>query len=72
VTVIATLERVTQAAFSQRRKMLRSSLRGAFGDRTEEALAQCGVAATARAEEIAVDRFLALADFAAGAFSATV
>ena len=58
---IAALEAVTHAAFSQRRKMARSSLRAAFGDNTEQSLATADIASTARAEDISVDRFMALA-----------
>jgi 16S rRNA (adenine1518-N6/adenine1519-N6)-dimethyltransferase len=54
------LEAVTQAAFGQRRKMLRQSLRGLGGD-TATLIAAAGLDPTARAEEIAVDGFVALA-----------
>ncbi|HYA79346.1 MAG TPA: 16S rRNA (adenine(1518)-N(6)/adenine(1519)-N(6))-dimethyltransferase RsmA [Methylocystis sp.] len=54
------LEQVTQAAFGQRRKMLRQSLKG-LGVEPEALLAQAGVLATARAEEIDVAGFTALA-----------
>jgi 16S rRNA (adenine1518-N6/adenine1519-N6)-dimethyltransferase len=54
------LERVTAAAFGQRRKMLRGSLAGLFADPTA-ALAGLGLSATARAEELAVDDFVRLA-----------
>ncbi len=54
------LERVTQAAFGQRRKMLRQSLRSLGGD-TQALLAAAGIEPTARAEQIAVDGFVALA-----------
>ncbi|MFN3892075.1 MAG: 16S rRNA (adenine(1518)-N(6)/adenine(1519)-N(6))-dimethyltransferase RsmA [Beijerinckiaceae bacterium] len=57
----ATLARVAQAAFGQRRKMLRQSLKG-LGVDAQTLLAQAGVAETARAEEIEVDRFVALAN----------
>ncbi|MGA8402644.1 MAG: 16S rRNA (adenine(1518)-N(6)/adenine(1519)-N(6))-dimethyltransferase RsmA [Stellaceae bacterium] len=56
----ATLERVTAAAFGQRRKMLRSSLKS-LGAPVEKLLAEAGVAATARAEELSVAEFCALA-----------
>ena len=56
----ATLERVTAAAFGQRRKMLRSSLRS-LADRPEALLAAAEVPATARAEEIDVAGFCRLA-----------
>jgi 16S rRNA (adenine1518-N6/adenine1519-N6)-dimethyltransferase len=55
----ATLERVTAAAFGQRRKMLRSSLR-ALGN-SDGLLAATGIEPTARAEELPVEAFCALA-----------
>jgi 16S rRNA (adenine1518-N6/adenine1519-N6)-dimethyltransferase len=57
---LATLERVTQAAFGQRRKMLRASLKSLGGD-TAALIAAAGVAPTARAEELSVAQFCALA-----------
>lgn len=54
-----TLERVTAAAFGQRRKMLRSSLKS-LGD-AAALLAAAGIAGTMRAEEIDVAGFCALA-----------
>ncbi|OAN53166.1 16S rRNA (adenine(1518)-N(6)/adenine(1519)-N(6))-dimethyltransferase [Paramagnetospirillum marisnigri] len=54
-----TLERVTAAAFGQRRKMLRSSLRQ-LGN-AEALLDVAGLPGTARAEEISVEGFCALA-----------
>jgi 16S rRNA (adenine1518-N6/adenine1519-N6)-dimethyltransferase len=56
----ATLERVTAAAFGQRRKMLRSSLKS-LDLPVEKLLAKAGVTATARAEELTVAEFCALA-----------
>jgi 16S rRNA (adenine1518-N6/adenine1519-N6)-dimethyltransferase len=56
----AVLERVTAAAFGQRRKMLRSSLK-ALGVPVEPLLARTGIAPTARAEELSVGEFCALA-----------
>jgi 16S rRNA (adenine1518-N6/adenine1519-N6)-dimethyltransferase len=56
----ATLERVTAAAFGQRRKMLRSSLKP-LGVPVEPLLAVAGIAPTARAEELSVAQFCALA-----------
>jgi 16S rRNA (adenine1518-N6/adenine1519-N6)-dimethyltransferase len=56
----AVLERVTAAAFGQRRKMLRSSLKS-LGMPVEPLLAATGVAPTARAEELSVAEFCALA-----------
>ena len=54
------LERVTSAAFGQRRKMLRSSLR-ALGAPVGPLLDAAGIPATARAEELSVADFCALA-----------
>jgi 16S rRNA (adenine1518-N6/adenine1519-N6)-dimethyltransferase len=54
------LERVTAAAFGQRRKMLRSSLK-TLGVPVEPLLAQAGAAPTARAEELSIVQFCALA-----------
>jgi 16S rRNA (adenine1518-N6/adenine1519-N6)-dimethyltransferase len=56
----AVLERVTAAAFGQRRKMLRSSLKS-LGAPVEKLLAAAGIAGTARAEELSVADFCALA-----------
>src|SRR6185312_626834 len=52
------LERVTAAAFGQRRKMLRQSLKALGG---EALLEKAGVVPTARAEELDVKQFAALA-----------
>ncbi len=57
---LSRLEAVTAAAFGQRRKMLRSSLKGAFDD-PEAVLGRLGLSPTARAEELAVDDFVRLA-----------
>ena len=53
---LADLERVTQAAFGQRRKMLRQSLRSLGGD-TEALMAAAEITPTARAEELTVAQF---------------
>lgn len=53
------LERITEAAFGQRRKMLRQSLKGVPG--ALDALAELGIAADRRAETLSVDEFVALA-----------
>ena len=60
------LESVTQAAFSQRRKMLRSSLKSVFGPKTESILEQKNIAPTARAEEISVNGFIEIAQAVSG------
>ena len=56
----AVLSRVVAAAFNQRRKMLRSSLKG-VAPGIEEKLLAAGIAPTARAEEIGLEQFCALA-----------
>ncbi len=56
----AALEQVVAAAFGQRRKMLRSSLKRLGGD-THALLAAAGIDPTARAEDIDVGGFCALA-----------
>ena len=56
----AKLARVTAQAFGQRRKMLRASLKGLAPD-LEGKLTAAGIAPTARAEEIDLERFCALA-----------
>ena len=55
---VARLQRVTAAAFGQRRKMLRSSLKGLGG---EALCATAGVNPAARAEALTVAEFLTLA-----------
>jgi 16S rRNA (adenine1518-N6/adenine1519-N6)-dimethyltransferase len=57
---IADLERVTAAAFGQRRKMLRQSLKPLAAD-PAALLAAAGIEPTARAEELSVEDFAALA-----------
>jgi 16S rRNA (adenine1518-N6/adenine1519-N6)-dimethyltransferase len=59
------LERVTAAAFGQRRKMLRSSLKS-LGVAPAALLDATGIAPTRRAEELSVEEFCALARALAG------
>ena len=54
------LKTVVDAAFNQRRKMLRSSLKG-LGVDTERLLAEAGIDPTLRAEVLSVEQFCALA-----------
>jgi 16S rRNA (adenine1518-N6/adenine1519-N6)-dimethyltransferase len=54
------LERVTAAAFGQRRKMLRQSLKS-LGTDPEPLLTATGIEPTRRAEELSVEEFCALA-----------
>ncbi len=58
---LAILERVTAAAFGQRRKMLRRSLAGLFAD-PAAVLTGLGLRPTARAEELGVADFVRLAE----------
>ena len=55
---LADLEKITQAAFGQRRKMLRQSLKALGG---EALLAKAGIDPTARPEDLAIESFAALA-----------
>ena len=55
----ATLEALTAAAFGQRRKMLRQSLKGLAG--ALEALEASGIDSTRRAETLSVDEFVSVA-----------
>ena len=55
----ARLARVTEAAFGQRRKMLRQSLKSIGGERLLEAT---GIDGTRRAETLSVEEFVALAN----------
>jgi 16S rRNA (adenine1518-N6/adenine1519-N6)-dimethyltransferase len=59
----ALFEEVVKQAFATRRKMLRRSLAGAFGEeRAAAALAASGIEGTRRAEELSVADFARLAD----------
>ena len=55
----ARLEAITAAAFGQRRKMLRQSLKALPGG--EAAMEHCGIDPTRRAETLEIDEFVALA-----------
>ena len=59
------LQKVTEAAFGQRRKMLRQSLKS-LGVDPLALLAEADIAPTARAEEIPIEGFVALATIFAG------
>ncbi len=63
LTDLRPLERVTAAAFGQRRKMLRGSLSSLFPDPTAT-LESLGLSPTARAEELSVSDFVRLAALA--------
>lgn len=58
---LAPLEKVTAAAFGQRRKMLRGALAGLFADPVTT-LEGIGLSPTARAEELSVADFIKLAE----------
>jgi 16S rRNA (adenine1518-N6/adenine1519-N6)-dimethyltransferase len=60
--LFAAMERVTAAAFGQRRKMLRGALRGLGG---EALLARAGIAGDRRAETLSVAEFAKLAELVA-------
>jgi 16S rRNA (adenine1518-N6/adenine1519-N6)-dimethyltransferase len=57
---VVTLARVTGAAFGQRRKMLRQSLKGLFAA-PEAVLAAAGIAPTLRAEQLSAEAYACLA-----------
>lgn len=61
--IIKALEKITAAAFGQRRKMLRSSLKSVGGDALLE---QAGIDPTARAETVAPEAFLRMAEISQG------
>ena len=54
------LEQLTAAAFSQRRKMLRASLKPLFSDTTEERLQAADIDPTSRAEQLSVEQYIRL------------
>jgi len=64
---VSTIEKLTAAAFGQRRKMLRQSVKGLPG--ASEALDACGIDTARRAETLGIEEFVAVAremDRAAG------
>ena len=60
--IVRALEKLTAAAFGQRRKMLRSSLKSVGG---EALLDKAGIDPTARAETVAPEAFLRMAELSA-------
>jgi 16S rRNA (adenine1518-N6/adenine1519-N6)-dimethyltransferase len=62
---VGDLERVTQAAFGQRRKMLRQSLKQVFRD-PAAIIEAVGLRPEMRAEEVSVPGFVGLANALAG------
>ena len=57
--VLERVERLTEAAFGQRRKMIRQSLKGVPG--AVEKAAALGIEPTLRAENLTPEQYLALA-----------
>lgn len=68
---VTALQRLTEAAFGQRRKMLRQSLKS-LGVDANALLAEAGIEPTARAEQIPVDGFVTLANIFSGQKKAPV
>lgn len=62
---VKAVEAITRAAFGQRRKMVRQSLR-ATGQPVDDLLAAAGLEGTERAEDLPVEAFLAMAQVLAG------
>ncbi|MEO0320996.1 MAG: 16S rRNA (adenine(1518)-N(6)/adenine(1519)-N(6))-dimethyltransferase RsmA [Pseudomonadota bacterium] len=58
---LAAVEMVTKAGFSQRRKMLRTTLKPVFGAQTADILTREGIDPSTRAEQVSVAQFQALA-----------
>ncbi|KLN60208.1 16S rRNA methyltransferase [Kiloniella spongiae] len=57
---VFTMEKITEAAFGQRRKMLRQSLKS-LGTNTPELISIAGIKETARAEELSIEEFCSIA-----------
>jgi 16S rRNA (adenine1518-N6/adenine1519-N6)-dimethyltransferase len=51
---------VVKAGFAQKRKTLAGNLKKIFGERSESALAACGIPEKARAEDVPLQKWLAL------------
>lgn len=58
--LVSAVERVTAAAFGQRRKMIRTTLKPLFGNRLPDLLDTHSLDETMRAENLSVDAFIAL------------
>jgi 16S rRNA A1518/A1519 N6-dimethyltransferase RsmA/KsgA/DIM1 with predicted DNA glycosylase/AP lyase activity len=57
-------EKIVQQAFNQRRKMLKSSLKGAFVNQDlAEVFTKCDIDGTKRPEEIAIEEFWKMVQF---------
>lgn len=61
LSLIPFVEKVTAAAFGQRRKMIRSSLKTVFGERLKEVLESLNLAETERPENLTLDQYVGLA-----------
>lgn len=57
-----TMEKITHAAFGQRRKTIRKSLSSLTKERTDEILEKAEIDPRARAEELTIDKFIILAE----------
>ena len=57
---VFTMEKITESAFGQRRKMLRQSLKS-LGTDTPELISIAGIKETARAEELTIEEFCSIA-----------
>lgn len=55
------LEQITKAAFSQRRKIIKSNLKPIFGEQTEKALKCAGIDPLMRPEQISVEQYVRIA-----------
>jgi 16S rRNA (adenine1518-N6/adenine1519-N6)-dimethyltransferase len=66
---VRTLGRVTEAAFGQRRKMLRQSLKSLGGEKLLDA---AGIDGTRRAETLTVEEFVRVANVVSGDFSTPI
>lgn len=60
-TILPKLEKITAAAFGQRRKMLRQSLKSIWGPQTESILESLHIDPTRRAETLEIAEFITLA-----------
>lgn len=58
---INVLEHITRNAFSQRRKMIRTTLQPVFGEDLQDTLSQADLKPTMRAEELTIENYMALA-----------
>lgn len=59
---VKTIEQLTHHAFSQKRKMIRQSLKGVFSNAEDQCLA-CGIDPTKRADHLSVAEYITLSQF---------